>query len=97
MSCRLGMNDSVWRIHGIVLTGGKEELDENPVHVALSTTNPNMERHSLQKTTKNHANYGAVNTCPVQVGLQEGTVGPYAGCCAHKCNTAPSNFLVAIF
>jgi len=29
------MNDSVWRVHGIVLTEEKEELDENPVPVSL--------------------------------------------------------------
>lgn len=39
--------------------------------VALSTTIPNMEWLSLQKTTKNHAKNGAVNTCPVQVGLHD--------------------------
>lgn len=34
MSCRLGMNVSVWRIHGLDWLG-KEELDESPVPVLL--------------------------------------------------------------
>ena len=45
--------------------------------------------------------YVGASQCPVQVGLQEGTVGHHrvasnAGCCAHKCKTAPSNFLAAV-
>jgi len=35
MLCWLGMNDSVWSIDGIVLTGKKQELDENTFAVSL--------------------------------------------------------------
>jgi len=95
MSCRLGMNDSVWRIHGNILTGEKEELDENQCHFVHHKSPYGMT--FAAKCHKIHASYGAVNTRPEQVGLQEGTVGhrrvaSNAACCAHKYKTAPLKF-----
>ena len=37
------------------------------------------------KDHKYHVSYGALNTCPVQVGLQEGTVGHHSVLCKWVC------------
>jgi hypothetical protein len=88
------MNDSVWRIHGIVLTGEKAELDKNHVPVSLCPPQiPTWNDFRCKRPQKIKWTMALLITCPVQVGLQEGVVGHTVSCAsgsAGRCGEAYS-------